>query len=218
MKCIRCGGKGKEEGCPSCGRKIELIPVKEDFLGLKNKIIKWNPDKLIADNPEISSDKHFNNYVKVLTGICNNASKGLLADKSIMLVSPRCMGKHTFIKCLFSELEQHGMDCHPVIDHNEYLRSVILGSERPLRKYSIDLDRVVYCDAFAISIDYDNRFSALRAIRSVLEKRGNAGKPTFILSDFPLSALSTGNYNDVDIRYRDGRDPLRYCRVISTYN
>ena len=218
MVCIRCGGKGKEGGCPSCGKEIELKPVKDDFLGINKKILTWNPQILLDDNKEMVNDTHFKNYVKVLSGIVKNAEKGMLADKSIMVVSPRGMGKHTFIKCLFSALEQHGMDCHPVIDHNEYLRSVILGSERPLRKYSIDLDRVVYCDAFAISIDYDNRFSALRAIRSILEKRGNADKPTFIISDFPLSALKTGNYNDIDIRYREGRDPLRYCRIISTYN
>lgn len=218
MNCIRCGGKGKEGGCPSCGKEIQVMEVKTPSLLKTKEVPVWDSKILLKDYPEMADDNHFKNYVKVLSSIVRNAEKGLLADKSIMVVSPRGMGKHTFIKCLFAALEQNGMDCHPIIDHNEYLRSVILGSERPLRKYSIDLDRVVYCDAFAISIDYDNRFSALRAIRSVLEKRGNAGKPTFIISDFPLSALKTGNYNDIDIRYREGRDPMRYCRVISTYN
>lgn len=217
IKCIRCGGKGKEGGCPSCGKEIEFKEVKQDFLENK-KIITWNADMLSKDNPELANDKHFRNYVKVLSSICKNGEIGVLAKKSIMVISPRGMGKHTFIKCLFSALEKNGLDCHPVIDHNEYLRSVILGSERPLRKYSIDLDRVVYCDAFAMSIDYDNRFSALRAIRSVLEKRGNAGKPTFIISDFPLSALNSGSFDDIDVRYREGRDELRYCRIISTYS
>lgn len=218
MNCMRCGGKGKPDGCPTCGKKIVMPEIKQEFLS-NSKIIDWDIERLNKDNPNLVGDKPFDNYVKVLNGIIGNAKKGLLAKKSILISSPRGMGKHTFINCMFAELERNGLKCHPIIDHNEYLRTVILCTERPFGKHKLNLDDIIDSDVAAISIDYDNRFAALRAIRSILEKRGNMEKPTFIISDFPLSALQTGNYSasNIDVRYKEGRDELRYCRVISTF-
>ena len=217
MRCFRCGDKGTTEGCKTCGRKIE-ITVKDVNNTSNTKLKIWDSSILKNDNKEIQNDNNFKQYTFLMDKIFENSVNGIVGSKSLMFISPRGMGKHTFINSIFSQLEHNGLSTYRIVDHNEYLRNVLLATERPFRKHAIDLDEFLNADLVCISVDYDNRWSALRAIRSVLEKRGNIGKPTYIISDFPISALESGNFRqDIDIRYKEQRDELRYCRVISTY-
>ena len=52
MNCMRCGGKGKPEGCPTCGKKIVMPEIKQEFLS-NSKIIDWDTDRLNKDNPNL---------------------------------------------------------------------------------------------------------------------------------------------------------------------
>ena len=231
-KCWRCNDLGLDGGCSICGKKIDSGTTKffteeeKESIHTVNKDLKiWDSQILIDKYSYKSKDKGFVLYTKVMDALMSNARNGILPKTSVMFISERGMGKHTFYDCISDELSKNGFTCFGPIDHSEYLRTSIVQSEKPFRKGQISMDDIVYSDLFCMEVDVTNRMTALRAIESVLMKRGNLKKPTFIISNCSLSELSLSKGDSSNFRYYGDAnnirligdlDSYRYCKILNS--
>lgn len=220
IRCWTCRDEGMPGGCPKCGKTPldKKTPIGyESSIGVPTQFKKdlvWDSKILLRAKPEKADDRTFRKYAAILDGLYADAKNGIMSKKSLMIISDRGSGKHTFAYAMLKELSAHGFTTCMVFDHNEYLRLSLMGSERPYTKQRLSMDDIIYSDFVVMTIDPSNRFTAMKAIQSILMKRGHAGNPTLILSDYPLSMLATEKTKDIEIRYSDGLDDLRYCRII----
>lgn len=220
ITCYVCRDEGQIGGCRKCGKKLqERVKVfdYESSIGIPTQFKKdlvWDSEILLKSKPEKADDRNFRKYAVILDGLYADAKNGIMPRKSLMLISDRGCGKHTFAYAILKEFTAHGYSTCMPFDHNEFLRLSLMGSERPYLKQKLSLDDIIYSDYAVMTIDPSNRFNSLKAIQSILMKRGHAGNPTLILSDYPLSMLTTEKTKDIEIRYSDGLDDLRYCRII----
>lgn len=215
VKCFVCRDEGKVGGCPKCGKEF-IVRVKETSLfdDPTMSTITWDENKLIANHMEQKEDPYFKRYAKTLTALYNNAVQGIVPRKSLMIIADSKYGKHTFAYSMMNALQSRNKTCTQIIDHQEYLRLSLIGSEKPYEKLSISMEELIYSDFVVMSIDTSNRFSAEWAIKSLLAKRSHAGKVTFIISTLNIQELERKKGCMSDLLWEEGLDELRYLNIL----
>ena len=221
FSCYICRDQGLKGGCPKCGKHIvpRVIPTAEmDELAIPKNYrdnLIWDSGKLYGAWPAKRGDRQFERYVKILDSLIEAAKNGAYPEKSMMLIAEPGTGKHSFIYALMNLYREQGRIVAPIIDHNEYRRLLLSCTDKFYLEQSERLDLLIQADFAVMTVEPLNRYKAIESIASLMRKRANEGKATYVLSDYPLSNLTNDFNKMIDIRYRDGLDDLRYARIIT---
>lgn len=218
IRCYVCRDVGLKDGCPSCGKRIE--PTSEELMNIQIPVkyrdsLVWDSEKLLTRWSSKTGDRQFNQYVKVMDALMKNAQNGIFPTKSMMFISEPGMGKHTFIYSLMNVYMSKGLTVAPMIDQNEYKRMVLSCADKYYSERAKELDTLIKSDFAVMSIEPLNRYRAVESISSLVEKRANVGKATYVISNYPLSNLENEFNNSIDVRHSPGLDDLRYLRIVT---
>lgn len=235
VKCPYCGDRGKEDGCPKCGKDIKKIVVPEkqkeyfirkaEYALIPEEYIgkAWSKQLIIDSHPELDKDLLFKTFVDRLDKMHEAYRSGILPRKSAIIQAPARMSKEIFAYSCMQMCMNRGITVAPIIDTLDLKRLIVLSAENPnYRIYNIDYDRYINSTVCFVSVTSTDRFSdALPVIRSLMSKRARLGLPTIILSRYGLKDLCQDSFDqDYEslVEQSASANRLKYPVIISYSN
>lgn len=233
--CFVCGNAGfPDKVCPSCGReptrKSMNFEFNESNTSFVDKIdsfgipalyrgVIWDSEILRHDKPELENDFVFDRFVKNLERVNAVFDKGVLTNKSAIIIAPAGFSKMIFAYSCMQRALDKGFTVAPLLDTVELKRLVFLASENPKFKLykKIDFDSYVMSDICFITVTKSQqRAWAYEIIQEILDLRARKGLGTFIISRYDLSDISQQDKsNSFDaLASVDVHDDLKYPAVI----
>lgn len=206
--CFTCGGEGfADKVCPSCGfdrKKLNLASrSREEVASLTTAIertaipqqyvaVEWSKDKLMERNSLLKGDIRFVKYVNQLEKIHNIFALGLVPNKSAIIIAPPKFGKEIFAFSCMQQALAHGLKVARLLDTVEAKRVAVLASENPKYKLygEVIYDDYMDSDVLFLTVtktQYRNEAGAV--IMEMLDRRSRLGRPTFVISRYPLNDL-----------------------------
>ena len=203
--CHLCGGKGKKEGCPRCGLALrDAVVVQTMQLDVPVDLIPQAYQGKLWVKPE-SSDSiplKFREFDNSLDKLKNEFLAGRIPKFSVFLSTPPKYGKHDFaFTCMQTALVQR-YSVAPLLSTSDWRRLYRVSQMNPFYKLydKYKWDDLVSRDVVFLTVDHsDDRFDVISLLKDILDTRASFGKPTFILSDYKLTELTShwnaNNYN-----------------------
>lgn len=210
MKCLCCDDKGTLQGCPYCGKKFvkqTIVPdfeVTDEMLSLIPQQYRdvWDSSKLRSQFPDLENNKFFCGYVDKLDKLVETFQKGLLPQRSTIIMSSVGLGKTRVAYYCMALANQHGYTVGPLIDNTEYRRLNNLSTDNQLykeflkyNKHLPTIETIVQSDVQFLTIDPCNFKDSYIDIMSLLSKRDRLGKPTIILSQYNVNQITYSDYS-----------------------
>ncbi len=206
--CFTCGGEGfADKVCPSCGfdrkklnlasRSVEGVTalttaIQRTVIPQQYVAVEWSKEKLMERNSLLQEDIRFVKYASQLEKIHNIFALGLVPNKSAIIIAPPKFGKETFAFSCMQQALAHGLKVARLLDTVEAKRVAVLASENP--KYKL-YGEVIYDDymdsdvLFLTVTKTQYRSEAGAVMMEILDRRSRLGRPTFVISRYPLNDL-----------------------------
>lgn len=236
LECPICRGRGQVDGCPSCGKLPQdnplLVRIQKRNEKAKYDAKVWNKNILLNTHESLAHDRAFVQYVEFLDKYITYAKNGKFSNKSYLIISDSGSGKHAFVDNLFSlalsfgktvcSRVQKGADgsferIPVIVDHKEYLR--LMRADYYRNNLPINIEEIVYSDIFVMAVDPGDTYSAMTAIASVLNKRGNLGLPSLIISNYSMNNLVNNKNKHIEVRFDEEcrNNKQRYVTVVKSF-
>lgn len=233
--CFLCGNLGfPDKACPSCGREPTQKSMNFEFNESNDSFVDkidsfgvpamyrgviWNSDILRHDKPELSNDFVFDRFVKSLEKVNALFDKGILTNKSAIIIAPAGFSKMIFAYSCMQRAINKGFSVAPLLDTVELKRLIFLASENPKFKLykKIDFDSYVMSDVCFVTVTKSQQKSwAYEIIQELLDLRARKGLGTFVLSRYELSEISQQDKsNSFDaLASIDVHDDFKYPAII----
>lgn len=224
--CHTCGGLGKKDGCPKCGKTVEgAVLVKTMQLDLAVDVIPlpyqgklWTPP-----DPIPNQSAKWTDFDTKLSRVHNEFLNGRIPKFSLMACAPSKYGKRKFAYSCMQTAAVQGFRVAPLLVASDWRRLYKVSQMNPFyRLYDkYKWDELVAMDIVFVSVDYsEERFDCIDILKNILDTRAGFSKPTFILSDSPLASLSSqwgkDSYNAIYNADPD-RDYLRYPVILHRF-
>jgi len=234
--CYVCGGKGFDDReCPSCGRpprsvgidfndavQTEKFVEKIDRFGVPGQYRGefWSAEVLRKHFPEKERDFAFQKFVGQLEKVHNVFVRGLLSDKSAIIIAPAGYSKEIFAYSCMQHALNAGLSVAPYLDTIELKRLLVLAGEQPAYRLfgKVGYDDYIMSDVCFVSVTkLPQREWAYNAIQELVGRRGRKGLSTFVISRFNLDEISRRDRSNQFgvISMADSVDDLKYPAVIS---
>lgn len=224
MKCVVCGGFGKEGGCPRCGSSPHTFAIEErKKLNVPLDLIPQPYQGLLWEKPESTSSLVFNDFDDKLERVHKEFLSGRLPKFSMFIASPPKGNKHVFAySCMQSAVVQQ-FTIAPLLRTSDWRRLYKISQMNPFYKLyeKYTWDSLIVKDVLFLSVDHsDDRFDVITLLKDILDIRAGFCKPTFIISDYKLNSLvprwgdsSYGTIYNPDTK----RDYYRYPVVLHRF-
>lgn len=233
--CFVCGNLGfNDKECPSCHRQptkrslnFEFNADNSDFVDKIDSFgipavyrgVIWDSEILRHDKPDLANDFVFDRFIKNLEKVNALFDKGLLSNKSAIIIAPASFSKMTFAYSCMQRAIDNGFSVAPLLDTVELKRLVYLASENPKYKLykKIDYDSYVMSDVCFITVTKSQQKAwAYEIIQEILDLRARKGLGTFIISRYELSEISQQDHsNSFDaLAAVDTHDDFKYPAII----
>ncbi|MFG6347681.1 MAG: hypothetical protein K1W15_03060 [Lachnospiraceae bacterium] len=206
--CFICGGKGfPDRKCESCGREPKKLSFnfeerdsssfveKIDAFGIPGKYrgVLWNAEILKKSFREKAEDRAFQKFVSQLDKVDNVFTKGILSDKSAVIIAPAGYSKMVFAYSCMQRALDAGFSVAPFLDTSELKRLLVLSSENPHYKLygKVSYDEYVLCDVCFVTVSkLPVHEWAYNTIQELFDRRARKGLGTFVTSRYGLDEIS----------------------------
>lgn len=232
MECLKCRDLGSYGGCSDCGKDSSKIQVhtqefSQEILAKDFNVPSyyinnvWDSDKLKKSLPDFKDHHAFQKYCSLLDDMYNIFKRGKFPIQSLLIVAPRLRGKQIFVYSCMQEAIKHGLTVGPYLDTSEIKRLNILSADRSysphLNKLPYSIEDILEADILFVTVDLDNFHGAYRTLDSLLSKRSRRGKPTYIVSRYPIEMISALDKDQEFFKIVDNskqRDRLKSLQLI----
>ena len=224
--CHTCGGRGKEGGCPKCGKTPRIVAeLRTMNLDVPADVIPATYQGKLWKKPEPQQGmpQKFAEFDTALDKVHNEFLNGRIPKFSMFISSPPKSDKRLFAySCLQTALVQT-FSVAPLLSTSDWRRLYKVSQMNPFYKlYDMyKWDDLVSRDVVFMFVDHsDDRFDVVSLLKDVLDTRALFGKPTFILSDFKLQELTPKwNAQDYSKIYNPlpDRDMFRYPVILHRF-
>lgn len=232
FECLVCRDKGREEGCPKCGRETRITgnEVSRDItLTELNRMQiprhytkkKWDPLILKEDHSDYIDNIDFNNYVGQLNRVLEHLEKGGTIPNSAIITAPMGSGKTTWAYNCMLELLKNNIQVPPLISTSQLKAMQTKAYERPTwqNKWQ-DFTYIEYIEAdvlFVAVTKGPEYVYATRLLIDIVDIRSRMSKPTVILSDWSITNLISSDKTGMLYSMLKGGtnvDPYKYLTNI----
>lgn len=233
--CFICGGKGfPDRKCASCGREprklsfnfeerdSSLFVEKIDAFGIPGKYrgVLWNSGILKKSFREKAEDKSFQRFVNQLDKVDSVFAKGILSDKSAIIIAPAGYSKMVFAYSCMQRALDAGLSVAPFLDTSELKRLLVLSSENPNYKLygKISYDDYVLSDVCFVTVSkLPVHEWAYNVIQELFDRRTRKGLGTFVTSRYGLEEISRRDLSNQFgvVSTAVSEDSYKYPAVIS---
>lgn len=232
--CYKCGNNGfLDQVCPVCGREPQRISLNLEENKDNSEFIKqvsvagippmyqgvfWDDSILKESKAGKETDFAFQRYVEQLAKINDTFAKGLIPQKSAIIIAPAGFSKMIFAYSCLQRALQSGFSIAPILDTVEIKRLLTLAGDNP--SYSIGdvtYDKYIMADVlFATVTKLPAHEWAYQALQELIDRRARKGLSTFILSRYSLAEISKRDYSNQFsvIATATSSDTMKYPAVI----
>ena len=209
--CYTCRDKGLIDGCPDCGKILNIFKVEPSTESLRdskvfipefyrNKI--WSKEIAKTGKSDTSSSLNFFNMLEYLhIGIMN----GKQLSNSAIVSAPATFSKTTWVYSCLKNLITQNKKVAPYISTSEYLRLYNMDVNKPYMQYKyLDFTITEYnmADVLFVEIPDDEAYMfAYETILKILNIRSKLDKPTIFVTNVPLSKIVARDTTGTLIRY-----------------
>lgn len=236
IECKFCRDKGKQGGCPKCGKHLEKIVetvmqksdgIVTDEITLANipeyyRGRVWDKNELIQSHKELDGKNQFSTFCTQLEKIQKIFQEGEIPNKSVILIAPRKFSKQIWANSCIQFGMKTGHKMLPVMSSNLIKVTMANMFDRPgssvLKSIGYTIDDIITTDCLFVNIDTGwQHASAFSLMDELMCMRSNFDRPTIFLSRFNIEELTKNDYNGTFLKAIDaGSDVnrLRYPAII----
>lgn len=222
--CHACGGRGKEGGCPRCGKTPkEFVLDRLEVAVIDDSIIPESYRGRLWTKPDPTDNQVFNDFDSHIDEFLNRFLSGEIPNFSVFISSPPKYGKVLLAySCMQTMLTRKHTVC-PLFSTSDWRRLYKVSQMNPMYKLygKYTWDSLVLYDTVFVRIDHsDDHFDCVPLMKDLLDTRSSFGLPTFFISDYSLQSLTPRwNKDSVSFIYnnRPDRDYLRYPVILQRF-
>lgn len=225
QRCHFCNNEGKPDGCPRCGRTLQMASaVKLLSMDIPTDLVP-EPYQGKTWEPPTGDDipLHFKQFDSALQKVYDYFLSGKIPKFSLFLGAPPKTGKNQFAYCCMQTAIAQKFSVAPLLSTSDWRRLQRVSQMNPFYKLygKYQWDTLIAMDVVFMFVDHsDERFDEIPLLKSVLDSRAAFGLSTFIISDYKLNDLVPKFHSEAYSSIynpSDKRDMLRYPVVIHRF-
>lgn len=223
--CHTCGNKGKEGGCPECGRRLNELRLTElttmDVTLPVNVIPLQYQGKLWA--PTVLSEGKLSHIEGSMLKLLEVYQRNKLPKFSLFLGRPAKSNKSLFAYSCLQTAIMAGYSAAPFLSTADWRRLYKASQINPLFKLYNEYrwDTLVQKDVVFLYVDHsDDKYTVISLLKDILDTRAGFNLATIIVSDYELASLVPAWKSDeYSLIYNPDpqRDMLRYPAVLQGF-
>lgn len=233
--CYKCGNRGKEGGCPNCGKTPAQAVLDITIPGetiAKTKRYKeilipeyylttiWSKEAFWKNHASQRTETALIRFIDQLEKVLQIFEAGTVPAKSAFIIAPNGYSKCIFAYTCMKLALNRGFTVAPLIDTTDLKRLFVSSTTKnDYRLYhNISMDDYILSDVVFITVVKSHmRYDAYLTVQDLIEKRLRFNKPTFIISEHSLEEISqwdaAKNYKNY-LKATEGDNQLKYPVVL----
>lgn len=232
IKCYTCRDKGLLEGCPDCGKVLDIFNISKspDLISKQTSIFipefyrgkEWNFNRAIINRPGVVNNSASIKFFAELEVLHNGIKDNKKLSNSAIVTAPAGFSKSVWVYSCLQSLILHSEKVAPYISTSEYLRLYNMDVNKPYMNYKY-LEHTIQdyneAELLFVEIPDDEAFLyAYETVLKILNIRAKFDKPTVFVSNIPVAKIIARDINGTLLKYLTNEDtgnPYKYLVSIS---
>lgn len=222
--CRVCNDKGKEGGCPRCGKVIGNCALELNLMDtIPTDIIPLHYQGKFWVKPESHTERE-KQFDTTLNKVHEKFMRGEFPTYSMFIGAPPNIDKFIFAYSCLQLAQSNGRSIAPILMTGDWRRLYRTSQQNPTYKLfnKWDWNSLITKEILFTSVDSsEDRFDIIGLLKLLYDTRALQGLPTFVISDFELTTL-VPKYRSEDylkIYNSDNkRDYYRYPVVVQRFH